>query len=390
LYVWNKRNSVQRPILWRIDFVGNSSLQFDPASIQRVLIYRLGSLGDTVAALPALHLVERAFPFARRWMLTNIPVHTKAPAAAAVLEGSGLVHGYVSYPVATRSVRQLAEVWWRIRRFRPQVLIYLMPSRREGSLQRDVKFFRLCGVRHIVGLPYADLNEYQFDPEKKLWEQEAHRLARCVRPLGEADIDDLRWWDLRLTDAEMTAAQSALKGIGSRPIIALGPGTKMQANDWGRENWRGLIDKLSGEFPDHALILVGAPEDAAVGEYAGGGWRGPVLNLCGQLKPRQTAAVLRRAELFLGPDSGPKHLASSQGVPCALVFSARGRPGIWYPPGQGHRVVYHQVECAGCGLETCIEQKKKCLTSIPVDEMFVAALDAWKNGKMRRATELRG
>jgi heptosyltransferase-3 len=370
--------------------VGDSSLQFDPASIRRVLIYRLGSLGDTVAALPSLHLVERVFPNARRLMLTNIPVQAKAPAAAAVLEGSGLVHGYVSYPMATRSIRELAGVWWRIRRFGPEVLIYLMGSRGEGALARDTKFFRLCGIRHIVGLPYGELGEHRFDPERNLWEQEAHRLLRCMRPLGDADIEDLKWWDLRLTEAEHAAARAALSGVGDRPIIACGLGTKMQAKDWGGENWRSLIEKVSAAFPDYALILIGAAEEADVSEYSGTGWRGPVVNLCGKLTPRQTAAVLRRAELFLGPDSGPKHLAAVQGVPCALVFSARGRPGIWYPPGKGHRVVYHQVECAGCNLEVCIEQRKKCIMSISVDEMFAAALDAWKNGNAGRATERQG
>ncbi len=47
---------------------------------KRVLIYRLGSLGDMLIALPALHLVARAFPGAERRMLTNIPVNVKAPA----------------------------------------------------------------------------------------------------------------------------------------------------------------------------------------------------------------------------------------------------------------------------------------------------------------------
>ena len=60
-------------------------------SAKRVLIYRLGSLGDTLVALPALHLVARAFPDAVRRMLTNFPVNVKAPAAAAILGDSRLV-----------------------------------------------------------------------------------------------------------------------------------------------------------------------------------------------------------------------------------------------------------------------------------------------------------
>ncbi len=79
---------------------------------RRVLVYRLGSLGDMLVALPALHLVARAFPEAERRMLTNVPVSAKAPAAAAILEGTGLVQGYMRYAVGTRSVRELLGVWW--------------------------------------------------------------------------------------------------------------------------------------------------------------------------------------------------------------------------------------------------------------------------------------
>ncbi|MGA7884288.1 MAG: hypothetical protein WCA44_01005, partial [Acidobacteriaceae bacterium] len=69
--------------------MSRESPSIDPASVRRVLIYRLGSLGDTVVTLPALHVIERAFPQAERRMLTNLPVHAKAPAAWAILEGSG-------------------------------------------------------------------------------------------------------------------------------------------------------------------------------------------------------------------------------------------------------------------------------------------------------------
>ena len=100
-------------------------LGIDPHNAKKVLIYRLGSLGDTVIALPALHLVARTFPNAQRLMLTNIPVHAKAPAASAIIGESGLVDGYMNYPVGTRSARTLTQLWWQIRRFRPQVLVYL-------------------------------------------------------------------------------------------------------------------------------------------------------------------------------------------------------------------------------------------------------------------------
>ena len=91
-------------------------MQPDP-SVRKVLIYRLGSLGDTVVALPCFHLIARAFPNAERVMLTNFPVHAKAPAAASVLGDSGLVHSYMRYSVGTRNIFELVRLAWHIRSF---------------------------------------------------------------------------------------------------------------------------------------------------------------------------------------------------------------------------------------------------------------------------------
>lgn len=356
-------------------------------NITRVLIYRLGSLGDTVVALPALHIVARAFPKAKRLMLTNAPVHAKAPAASAVLGDSGLVDGYISYPVGLRSAIPLAKLWWTIRRFRPQVVVYLAKSRGAKAVPRDVWFFRICGVTKIIGLPVGDLAQPLYLPERGVWERESARLVRTIRELGNWSGDELASWDLRLTEAEKKAAQRATAAAAGKPLLVCGPGTKMQAKDWGQENWRQLLTKLSAALPDHALAMVGAKEDAQVSQIAASGWRGTVVNLCGQLTPRETAAAMQGAELFLGPDSGPMHLAAAVGVPCAIAFAARTKPGIWFPTGQRNRIVYHQVDCAGCNLESCIEQKRKCLTSITVDEMLAAALEAWSHGRKDRTPQ---
>src|ERR1700751_5875565 len=94
-------------------------LESERVEVERVLIYRLGSLGDTTVALPCFHLIERAFPNAQRRLLTNFPVHSKAPAAAAVLGDSGLVHGYMRYAAGTRNPAELLRLAGEIRRFRP-------------------------------------------------------------------------------------------------------------------------------------------------------------------------------------------------------------------------------------------------------------------------------
>ncbi|HWZ52384.1 MAG TPA: glycosyltransferase family 9 protein [Granulicella sp.] len=350
---------------------------------ERVLIYRLGSLGDTLVALPALHLIARAFPAAERRLLTNLPVSAKAPPAAAILADTGLVQGYFRYPVGTRSPRELLSLWNQLRRWRPQVIVYLGSARGIPSARRDARFFRLCRIAHQIGVPLTDdMQQNRPEGPSQQLEPEAARLARNLAELGDARLDDPTSWDLQLTPDEIATARQALVPAGLRPILAVSVGTKVQSKDWGRENWRALLARIAERHPGHALALCGAPEEADASDFAAQGWSsaqpadpgapqpGPVLNLCGQLTPRESAAVFADSRLFLGHDSGPMHLAAAVQTPCVAIFAARNKPRMWFPYGDQHRVVYHQVECWGCGLETCTIEQKRCITSITVDEVM--------------------
>ena len=340
----------------------------EPA-IRKVLIYRLGSLGDTVVALPCFHLIARSFPKAERVLLTNFPVHTKAAASAAVLGDSGLIHGTMRYTVGTRRIGELLRLAREIRRFRSDVLVYLMPLRPWNDVRRDRIYFRLAGVRRIVGLPTEQDLTRRLDAATGLYEQEAVRLARAIAELGDAHAEDLANWDLGLNEAERSAAAQALAPLQGRRVLVCAPGCKMQANDWEQERWRALLGRLYRRYPSYGLAMAGAEEDAAVCEYSALDWDGAKLNLAGRLSPRESAAVFAKAAVFVGPDSGPKHLAACMGVPCVCAFGARNLPGVWFPPGERNQIVHHPPECSGCGLETCIEMEKKCIRSVTVEEM---------------------
>ncbi len=344
------------------------------SSTKRVLIYRLGSLGDTLVALPAFHLVARAFPDAERRLLTNFPVNAKAPPAAAILENTNLVHGYFRYSAGTRSPRELLALWWQLLRWRPQALVYLGPARGVEAARRDAKFFRLCGVQRLIGVPITeDMQKNRWEESEQALEPEGARLSRNLAELGDAHLDAPSSWDLHLTSAEHARAAEVLTPTAGRASIAVSVGTKVQSKDWGRENWRALLGRLATLHPDYSLVLCGAPEEIDASEFAADGWRensgNPVVNLCGRLTPRESAAVFARARIFVGHDSGPMHLAAAVDTPCVAIFAARNKPRVWFPYGKQHRVLYHQTDCWGCGLETCIVERKKCLTSITVEEV---------------------
>jgi ADP-heptose:LPS heptosyltransferase len=204
-------------------------------------------------------------------------------------------------------------------------------------------------------------------------EPEGERLARNLAELGDAHLEAPASWDLRLTEAEHARAKEVLSPTIGHPILAVSVGTKVQSKDWGRDNWRALLERLAALYPHHALALCGAAEESEASEFAAAGWRqnspSPVVNLCGLLTPRESAAVFAHAPVFVGHDSGPMHLAAAVQTPCVAIFAARNKPRVWFPYGKQHRVLYHQTDCWGCGLETCIVERKRCLTSITVEEV---------------------
>ncbi len=318
---------------------------------RRIVIYRLGSLGDTVVALPCLHAVAKAYPEAERVMLTNIPVSTKAAPLEAILGGSGLVHRFVAYPVGTRSLAGLLALRRTLRALDARTLVYLTPPRGLATAWRDWLFFRLCGFTHVVGTPLSgDLQRNRVDLEGVV-EWECQRLARCIAPLGEVALDDRASWDLHLTDDERAAGATALGAVAQRLFIAINMGGKEASNDWGEANWLTLITRLAAAHADHALVVVGAPEDSVRAARVGAAWPEPVVNLCGRVSPRVSAAAMAGARVFVGHDSGPLHLAAAVGVRCVGLFGPKNRPRQWHPYGAGHRVIHEMRGVLAIGVD---------------------------------------
>ncbi len=346
----------------------------DRNKAKRVLVYRLGSLGDFIISLPCLHLVRKTYPNARRALLTNIPIKSKAAPAFQVLGQSELIHNYIAYPVGIRSLIGLFSIWIRVARFRPEVLIYLAKPREGRALKRDALFFRLCGIRELIGIPTGDCATNMFNERTGLYEAEAARLGRCLRSLGDAMVDNPKSWDLCLTNREMEDAAHLIQHNPNERLICCGVGTKQAAKDWGVDNWRSLLATLSISAPAHTLVMLGSSDEHALSESAAIPWRGKRLNLCGATTPRQAGAVLRLADLFIGHDSGPMHLAAAVGTPSVSVFSGQSKPGVWFPFGKRNSVIFHDTQCSGCGLQECVKEKKKCILSITPGEVLSAAL----------------
>src|SRR5580698_6698313 len=102
-----------------------------------IVIFRLGSLGDTVNCLPCFHQIARAFPDARRVLLTNIPVSSIAAPAESILRDGGFIHDVVRYTVGERDLRALATLRRTLKALNAHTLIFLTEGRSLSANWRD-------------------------------------------------------------------------------------------------------------------------------------------------------------------------------------------------------------------------------------------------------------
>jgi ADP-heptose:LPS heptosyltransferase len=317
------------------------SLDASDQGTQPIVIYRLGSLGDTVVALPCFHKIAERYPSSKRFVLTNFPESSKAAPLEVILGNSGLIHGTIAYPPYTRSIKTLLQLTWSLRSLRASTLIYLTPPRGWVAALRDYLFFRTCGFTEIIGLPLSrDLQYGLTDPETGTVERECERLVRSIRKLGDIDLHQTSYWDLRLTPEEDRVGASVVAPADGRPIIAINVGGKVLKNDWGEANWSALLTRLAASYADHALLIVGSKEDHDRSARLVAVWPSHALNMCGKLTPRESAGALRRVQIFIGHDSGPLHLAAAMGVSCVGLYGDYNPPRKWHPVGERHRSIH--------------------------------------------------
>ena len=213
-----------------------------------ILIYRLGSLGDTVTALPCFHLIRKTYPHSRINVLTNEPVSGKAAPAMVILENSGLCDEAISYPVGTRSSEELSKIRKTIRKLQPQVALQL-GGRAGGGLRASVtRFFSCtCGVRNIIGTPWqltgfcdpVHVRRRMRTRSDEGWPPGSLQLEPPIDPGGSAPVG---------LEIDPCGEKSRF-GIDTckREKLFGGEhaGTKVPVKDWGEGNWEKLLALLS-------------------------------------------------------------------------------------------------------------------------------------------------
>ena len=197
---------------------------------------------------------------------------------------------------------------------------------------------------------------------------EADAWCGLLEPLGiEARAERLVY---EPTTAERQAADEFLKAEGvelERPLVLIAPGSGWSGKNWLPERFGAVAAWLAAERKAQ-IAWIGGPEEAALVPESRAGDR----RWFGKISLPVLAAVLPRAQLFVGNDGGLLHFAAAQGVPTVSIWGPTS-PGKWGPKGPRHRQIRKGERCDGCIYWDCREtcrHDRACMNAVAVADVL--------------------
>jgi len=128
------------------------------------------------------------------------------------------------------------------------------------------------------------------------------------------------------TPEEEHFAEESLKDCTGLPLIVLGLGATLARRQWPLERYAELATWILTILPSAHFLVVGHAGDGRDGETFRSALGSRLLNFGGKCSLGQSAALLRRATLYFGTDSGPMHMCAAVGIPVVsfVVFPSNG------------------------------------------------------------------
>lgn len=158
-----------------------------------------------------------------------------------------------------------------------------------------------------------------------------------------------------------------------RNLIALAPGAAHATKRWPESHWQALVLRLRG----HAdLLILGGPDEVELGDRLAAAGGPGVANAAGRFSLLGSAALLRRARVLAGGDTGVTHMATAIGTPVVALYG----PGVeelgFFPYRAAATVLQRDLRCRPCsahGRAACPLGHHRCMRDI-LPEHFAEAL----------------
>jgi heptosyltransferase II len=284
-------------------------------------------IGDVIWHLPYVRAIAAAEPGSAVTFLAPPTSHAKEllqaePCVAEVIYfdhgGSQLRRGVnLVRLVALMRRARFARIWILDRTVRPALaaMVAGIPQRIGVGFAKQRPFITNAGIdqSHFHAMPTDWLRAL---------------LADMQVPLATTEPN--------LTLPAATLANVAERfAAAARPWVVVALGASHPAKDWPASHWTAFIDALRRRTRG-TVFLIGGPANAAhAAELIAGSAGAPAINACG-LSVVEAAALLRHADLFVGPDSGPMNLAAAGETPAFGLFGST--------PVLGYSKFIHAIE----------------------------------------------
>jgi lipopolysaccharide heptosyltransferase I len=297
----------------------------------RILIVKLGAIGDVVHALPALAALRRSMPEAR------IAWAVEQGGAAKMLSGCALLDELIELDlrgwrkslmnVETQTAIRKAMAGLRNARFDLsldfQGLLKSAMVARLARIPRRIGFARdalrePASAFMLTELVAADDNDHVIRKNLKL-----------VEHLG-CDVSGEYEFPIALSRDDERFAEERIEQLDGRFAI-LNPGGGWPTKLWGPEGFGAIADRLWETFGMRSVVTYGPGEENLAQSVVAHSRANAAITLDTTLK--QFFALARSAKLFIGGDTGPMHIAAAARTPIVAIFgpTASRRNGPFAP-----------------------------------------------------------
>jgi ADP-heptose:LPS heptosyltransferase len=306
-----------------------------------ILLLHPGGLGDIILSLPAVALLREHFPAARVTIAGN--TDHLAPVVGGYAESAVSLSALPLHNLYADAVPPDSDIrFWRSFDLMVswtgsgnpsfvQKMKAICPDARIASWRPDPK-----ESRHVSQLFIDSLG-----PEIASGREAAHAPI-CVR--RELSDQGTQW----------------LLGQGWRaeePLVALHPGAGSETKRWPLDRFIDLARYLT-QAEKKRLVIVEGPAEPGLAVQIEQELREDRLIVAKSLSLSMLAAIIAKAELFVGNDSGMAHLAAALGTSAIALFGPT-LPKHWAPLGPDVRILWDTRDCEGCNsgnaTHTCLE-----------------------------------
>ncbi len=333
----------------------------------KILVIRLDHIGDVISSIPVFENLKKHYPEAKLTLLVS-------GLAFDIVKNNPFIDEIIRYdaPWFSRSAKKSIN----LRRF----LAVLSSLRKERfDLGIDLRGdFRQILMMFLAGVKYRasyGITGGGFLLNKKVgFRKGVHAVEHnldILKALGVSIITmEPRIYSNEKEDKEVNGLLSEFKIASVDDVVIMHPSAGYPSKNWLDARFATLISVLTRDYAKK-VILVGSDKDFALNEEIIKASGVSAVNAAGKTDLMALTGIIRRAELFIGVDSGPSHIASCENRPTVILYSGTNQAREWVPRGQNTIAIQKDLTCIGCQKLVC--NHNKCMELISVEDVLAAA-----------------